>query len=122
MRVSAGRLDELPTDHVVAVGDGAVVVVRSADGGVCAYRNACLHKGLSLDGARVHGGRFACPQHFWQYDLASGVHLGGRGSLTPCPVEVSADGEVHVEAPEAAPALSMRERLLAHAREWERGA
>ena len=53
MRVSAGRVDELPTDRAVAVGDGEVVVVRSADGEVCAYRNACLHKGLSLDGARV---------------------------------------------------------------------
>lgn len=122
MRVSAGRVDELPTDRAVAVGDGEVVVVRSADGKVCAYRNACLHKGLSLDGARVHGGRFACPQHFWQYEVGSGVHLGGRGSLTPCPVEVTEAGEVVVEAPDAVPALSMRERLLAHAREWERGA
>ena len=121
MRVSAGQLDDLPTDHVVAVGDGEVVVVRSADG-VCAYRNACLHKGLSLDGARVHAGRFACPQHFWQYDLGSGRHLGGRGSLTPCPVTVTEAGEVLVEAPEPAPAPSMRELLLAHARDWERGA
>lgn len=123
MRVSAGRLEDLPTDRCVAVGDGSVVVVRTG-AGVVALRNGCLHNGSDLDGGRLHadGTVLACPQHFWQYDVASGRHLGGRGCLPSYPVEVGADGEVVVQAPDPAPPMSMRERLLAHAREWERGA
>ncbi|MBD3784331.1 MAG: Rieske (2Fe-2S) protein [Micrococcales bacterium] len=121
MKVSAGRLEDLPADHAVAVGDGSVVVVRSG-GTACAFRNRCLHKENPLAGGRVHEGTvLSCPHHFWQYDLPSGRHLGGRGVLPSYPVEVTADGEVLLEVPDPPPAMSMRERLLAHARSWERG-
>ncbi|MGL5818264.1 MAG: Rieske (2Fe-2S) protein [Phycicoccus sp.] len=120
MKVSAGQLDDLPTDRCVSIGDGSAVVLRAGAGAV-AYRNACLHNGSSLDSARVHDGRFSCPQHFWQYDRMTGAHLGGRGRLAPCAVEITAGGEVVVEVPDLIPPQSMRERLLAHAREWERG-
>ena len=121
MRISAGPLEDLPTDRCVGVGDGSVVVVRTEQG-VVALQGRCLHRDSSLDGGRVQGGRLSCPQHFWQYDVASGRHLGGRGWLPSYPVEVTDTGEVVVEAPDPAPEMSMRERLLAHARDWERGA
>ena len=121
MRVSAGPVEDLPTDRCTSVGDGSVIVVRTADG-VVAFRNRCLHRESDLAGGRVQGGRLTCPQHFWQYDLASGRHLGGRGTLPSYPVEVTDAGEVLVEVPDPAPPMSMRDRLLAHAREWERGA
>lgn len=120
MKVSAGPVDALPVDHCVAVGEGEAVVVRTADD-VVAFRNRCLHRDSELAGGRVSGGRLVCPQHFWQYDLRSGRHLGGRGTLPSFPVEVTAAGEVVVDLPDPEPAMSMRERLLAHAREWERG-
>lgn len=116
--MSAGRLDDLPTDRCVAVGDGSVVVVRTPEG-VVAFRNRCLHKDSRLEGGRVVGTTLSCPQHFWMYRLPEGVHTGGRGTLPSYPVEVD-DGEVWVEAPDPGPELSLRERLLAHAREWER--
>ena len=121
MRVSAGRFDDLPTDRCVSVGDGSVVVVRRGEQ-VLASRSRCLHKDSSLDGGRVRDGRLVCPQHFWSYDLPEGRHTGGRGVLPSYPVEVDPTGQVVVVAPDPAPALSMRERLLAHARDWERGA
>lgn len=120
MRVSAGPVEDLPVDHCVAVGGGEAVVVRTPDG-VLAFRNRCLHRDSELAGGRVSGGRLVCPQHFWQYELTSGRHLGGRGTLPSYPVEVTTTGEVVVEVPDPAPAMSMRERLLAHARDWERG-
>ena len=123
MRVSAGRLEDLPTDRGVAVGDGSVVVVRGAEG-VCAFRNRCLHRENPLAEGRVHGDGtvLSCPHHFWQYALPSGRHLGGRGTLPSFPVEVDDAGEVVVLVPDPPPAMTVRERLLAHARQWERGA
>ncbi len=118
MRVSVGRVEDLPTDRAVGVGDGSVVVVRNGDS-VVAFRNRCLHEDSSLVGGRVLEGRLACPQHFWLYELPEGRHTGGRGTLTGVEVEVDDLGEVVVEVPDPAP-RSIRDRLLAHVRRWER--
>ena len=120
MKVLAGRLEDVPTDHCVAVGDGAAVVVR-VDDGVVAFPNHCLHVGGALAGGRVWDGGLTCPNHFWRYRLSDGEHLGGQGALTSYPTEVTPEGEVYVEVPDPGPQLSMREQLLAHAREWQRG-
>lgn len=120
MRISAGSIDDLPTDRCVSVGDGSVAVVRTRDG-VVAFRNRCLHKESPLSGGRVRGDLLACPNHFWLYELPEGRHTGGRGTLPSYAVEVTDAGEVIVEAPDPEPPQSMRERLLAHARAWERG-
>lgn len=125
MRVRAGRLEDLPRGEARAVGDGSAVVVRlDGDDGVqvAAFANRCLHKALPLAGGRARGGVLACPQHFWQYRLPDGRHEGGRGCLTAYAVEVGPDGEVSVEVPDAPAATSLRERLLAHARTWDRDA
>ena len=118
MRVSVGRVADLPTDRAVGVGDGSVVVVRTGDS-VVAFRNRCLHEDSSLVGGRVLEGRLACPRHFWLYELPEGRHTGGRGTLTGVEVEVDDLGEVVVEVPDPAP-RSIRDRLLAHVRRWER--
>lgn len=119
MRVLIGLLEEVPTSRCIAVADGAAVVVRVGDA-VVAFPNRCLHVGGALDGGRVRDGGLTCPNHFWRYRLADGSHVGGAGSLARYPTEVTGDGSVYVEIPDPEPAISMRERMLAHAREWDR--
>ena len=119
MRVSAGRLDAIPTDHCIGIADDRAVVARVGEH-VVAFENRCLHQASPLEGGRItRDGRLTCPLHFWRYDAVSGRHLGGRGTLPSYPVEV-VDGEVFVEVPEPVPELSMREMMLRHAREWSR--
>lgn len=69
----------------------------------------------------MSGGTLTCPLHFWRYRLPEGVHVGGEGRLTSYDTTI-VDGEVIVALPDPEPELSMRERLLAHAREWDRDA
>lgn len=118
--VSAGDLEELPTDRGVAIADGRAVVVRVGDE-VFAYRNECLHQASPLDGGLVKDGVLTCPLHFWRYDATTGDKCGEPGlRLEPYPVEV-VRGSVRVRLPDPPPARSMREMLLAHARDWNRG-
>jgi phenylpropionate dioxygenase-like ring-hydroxylating dioxygenase large terminal subunit len=69
-----------PGDHVVYdVADQSLIVVRTHDGGIKAFHNACLHRGTKL---RVDDGRvasFRCPFHGWRWDL--------DGTLTELPAE-----------------------------------
>jgi phenylpropionate dioxygenase-like ring-hydroxylating dioxygenase large terminal subunit len=67
----ACRLEEIPQPYDFAEYeflDQSVVVVRTADGGVQAFQNACRHRGV-----RVAQGRgscesgFTCPFHGWCY-------------------------------------------------------
>jgi phenylpropionate dioxygenase-like ring-hydroxylating dioxygenase large terminal subunit len=52
----------------------AILVVRDADGTLCAFLNVCRHRGAQVASGRGHAGRgFTCPYHGWRYDL--------RGSL-----------------------------------------
>ena len=69
----ACRLEEIPEpgDFVEYSNVGkSVIVVRSADGGVNAFHNACRHRGVALaeDRGNVRNG-FVCPFHGWCYDL-----------------------------------------------------
>jgi hypothetical protein len=55
--------------------------------------------------------------HWWRYDVGSGRRLGQPElRVARYPVRV-VDGEVRVTVPPAAPARSLRELLLDHARE-----
>lgn len=120
MDVTAGRISDVPDDRCVAIGDGRAVVVR-VDDEVVAFPNRCLHQDSELADGRVFDGRLQCPAHFWRYHLPGGEHVGGEGRLQRLPVRVE-DGHVVVDLPDPEPVLSMRERLLAHARDWDRDA
>ncbi len=118
--VSAGALQDLPSNSCVAVAGGRAVVVRIGDRAY-AYRNECLHQASPLTGGLVKDGVITCPLHFWRYDAATGAKCGEPElQLRSYPVRLES-GTVLVELPEAGPARSMREMLLDHAREWERG-
>lgn len=69
----ACRLDEIPNvgDFVEYENLGtSVIVVRTRDGGVSAFYNACRHRGLQLveDRGCAKSG-FVCPFHGWCYGL-----------------------------------------------------
>ena len=119
VRISAGRVADIPADRCVAVGDGRAVVVRVGER-VVAFRNRCLHQDSPLADGRVLTGRLICPMHFWRYHLPDGEHVGGGGRLPSYPVEV-VDGEAFVDLPPPAPSRSLRQIMLAHARDWDRG-
>ena len=96
------------------------MVVRVGDRAF-AYRNECLHQASPLAGGLVRDGVITCPLHFWRYEAATGTKCGEPGlRLDSYPVRLES-GTVLVEIPEADPALSMREMMLEHAREWKRG-
>ena len=96
------------------------MVVRVGDQAY-AYRNECLHQASPLAGGLVKDGVITCPLHFWRYEATSGVKCGEPELLLDSyPVRLES-GTVLVEIPEPAPARSMREMMLNHALEWDRG-
>lgn len=118
--INVGSLADLPDDRAVAVAGGKAVVVRVGNE-VFAYRNECLHQASPLTGGLVKDGVLTCPFHFWRYGAATGIKCGqSRLRLDPYPAEV-VDGSVTVHLPDPPPGRSLREMLLARAKEWDRG-
>ncbi len=113
-------LSSIPEQGCRAVADGRVLLAR-VDGEVVAYVNSCLHRGSAMDTGVVREGTLTCPAHLWRYRLTDGACLNGPGRLQPVPAAV-VDGDVEVTPPAGDPdlATTLRERLLAHARAWER--
>lgn len=118
VRRSIGPVDALPDDRCLAVAGGRAVAVR-VDGGVRVYANRCPHAGQPVAGGWVSDGVLVCPAHFWRFDAATGRLGGGGPGLDPFESEI-VGGVVFVELPEPEPELSMRRRLLDHARTWNR--
>jgi phenylpropionate dioxygenase-like ring-hydroxylating dioxygenase large terminal subunit len=67
----ACRLEEIPRPHdyvTYEILDQSVVVVRTGDGGVTAFQNACRHRGVRFADARgTCETGFTCPFHGWCY-------------------------------------------------------
>lgn len=67
-------------DHVIYdIGDYSFIVVRTNDGAINAYYNACLHRGTQLRPSGSQGSvpQFRCPFHGFTWDL--------EGNLTDIP-------------------------------------
>ncbi|MCA0329553.1 MAG: Rieske 2Fe-2S domain-containing protein [Actinobacteria bacterium] len=93
------------------------VLVALVEGRPYAVEDACRHRQASLLTGVVRDGVVTCPSHFWQYDLRTGSRVDTLGEPLPAyPVTVVGD-EIEIEVPDPAPVLTMREILLAHARE-----
>ncbi len=120
LTVSAGPVEDLPTNSCVEIDDGRAVVVRVGDRAY-AYRNECLHRASRLAGGLVKDGVITCPLHFWRYEADTGAKCGEPElQLDSYPVRIES-GTVLVDLPEPEPPRSMREVMLEHAREWDRG-
>jgi len=69
----------------------ASVLLVNRDGLLSAYRNACAHQGLPLDGGLfdAESGTLTCPWHGFCYDTASGECLTApQAQLEPFPLRV----------------------------------
>jgi nitrite reductase/ring-hydroxylating ferredoxin subunit len=101
----------------ITFGDVAVAVF-DLDGELVAFDDRCLHKGGSLSLGYVHDGSVTCAEHWWRYDLRTGERVGSPAlCLRRYPVERHGDA-IRVAIPKRPSGLSMRERLLLHARAW----
>jgi phenylpropionate dioxygenase-like ring-hydroxylating dioxygenase large terminal subunit len=74
----ACREEEIPEagDNLVyEIGDHSLIVVRTGDGDIRAYHNACLHRGTQLrpggesEGLVGNASQFRCPFHGWTWNL-----------------------------------------------------
>lgn len=93
------------------------VLVALVEGSPYAVQDACRHRQASLLTGVLRDGIVTCPSHFFQYDLRTGGRHDTEGEPLPAyPARIVGD-RVEVELPDAAPAPSLREVLLAHARE-----
>lgn len=123
MRVSASRVESLsPGDRTTVTSGDRRIVVFNIDGELYAIDGSCAHRGGPLEEGVVRNGVVTCPWHLHRYDVKTGertdVH-NIRQAVYPVSIE---DGVVVIELPEQAPRQSMRERLLEHAKEWDRDA
>jgi len=93
------------------------VLVALVEGSPYAVEDACRHRQASLVTGVIRDGVVTCPSHFFQYDLRTGARHDNEGEPLPVyPARIVGD-TVEVDVPDAVAAPSLREVLLAHARE-----
>ena len=111
-------LDELiERGRLTTSSEGTAVLVALVEGDVVAYEDACGHRGNSLLEGVIRDCIVTCPAHLWRYDLRTGERYDSPGSrLARFPVAIIGD-DVVIDVPSPAPKLSIREALLAAARE-----
>lgn len=61
-------------------GEPTFVLFTNVGGSISAFRNACVHQGLTLDGARVVEGVITCPWHGFTFDAVSGECISAPGA------------------------------------------
>jgi 3-phenylpropionate/trans-cinnamate dioxygenase ferredoxin subunit len=112
-------LDDLVDDRPVRVVlDGQPILLAKHDGEPHAIGDTCPHREASLSAGIVRDGYVTCPAHLRRFSLHDGTEPGGSTPAVPVyPTRVSPDAWVEIEVPERPPAPSLREVLLAHARE-----
>ncbi len=80
------------------LGDGDSAVIFHLDGKLQAFRNACTHQGLPIDGGMLDAmnGTITCPWHGFCFDATSGECLTApQAQLEPFPLRVD-EGRVFV--------------------------
>ncbi len=91
--------DDVGTDKPFAFQNGQeqILLIKSLKG-LRAYRNACAHQGLPLDGGMIdsENGTITCPWHGFQFDSESGECFSApQCQLEPFPLRVT-DGRIWV--------------------------
>ena len=93
--VEGPLVSEIAVDRPFAFenGDDKILLIKSPKG-MRAYRNACAHQGLPLDGGILDGenGTITCPWHGFQFDSESGECFSApQCQLEPFPLRVKED-------------------------------
>jgi nitrite reductase/ring-hydroxylating ferredoxin subunit len=99
----------------VESGDRAVLIAVT-NGQPYAVSDECLHRQGRLSDGVLRDGVVTCPEHWWRYDIRTGArtdHPEDRPEVFDVRV---VDGWIEVDVPAGAPARSLRDILLAHAR------
>lgn len=117
-RVHVCAAEDLPVGERRVVEHGGLEIgVINHEGEYYAISNTCAHMGGPVCKGRVHGAlvgeytgpgervveyysddpAIACPWHGWEYDLATGVHLGDDDIRLPTFDVVVEDGDLYVE-------------------------
>jgi nitrite reductase/ring-hydroxylating ferredoxin subunit len=96
---------------------GRAVAVGLADGRPQAVQDRCPHREVALSGGIVADGVVTCPGHFRRFDLRTGQCLSQPGEAVGHYECVIAGGWVEADLGTPEPHKSLREMLLAHARE-----
>ena len=94
---------EIPSGRGLCVRVGRLEIgLYRVDGEIYAMENACPHAGYPLHEGELDGPVITCAQHFWQFDVRTGLRPDDAdGWPIPCfPVSV-VDGEVWIELPES---------------------
>ncbi|MBD2465210.1 NifU family protein [Oscillatoria sp. FACHB-1407] len=91
-------LAEVPQGRVLAMKlEGKSLLLTRIGSEVVCYHNACSHLGVPLDGGEIEQQILTCPDHGFQYRLATGECLTSpQTPLQSYPVEVR-DGQVFVQ-------------------------
>jgi Fe-S cluster biogenesis protein NfuA/nitrite reductase/ring-hydroxylating ferredoxin subunit len=86
-------VNELPSERPFAFShDGTDILLLPSKQGLRAYRNACAHQGLPLDGGLLdcENGTITCPWHGFQFDSQSGECFSApQCQLEPFPLRVT---------------------------------
>ncbi len=116
-------LDQVAPDQPVGmlVGDSGqdrdrVCVALQEDGSPVAMLDRCPHRDIALSGGVVRDGLLTCPGHFWRFSLITGERTDKPeevASLYPTRV---VEGWIEAQVPPPEKPMSMREWLLAQAR------
>lgn len=99
--LDVGALADIPTlgARVVATGEGAIAIFRTADDRVFALKDKCPHRGGPLSQGIVHGEQVTCPLHGWNVALATGEAVAPDQGCTPViPVRLQG-GRIWLELP-----------------------
>lgn len=117
-----GPVDTLPIGERICVEfNERRIVVFNTDDGMFAIDAVCAHAGGPLEEGVVKSGVVTCPWHLHRYDIDSGDRVDMAG-VTQQTFDVHVeDGRLSVDVPDPEPKLSMRDMLLKHAEEWDRG-
>ncbi|HAN72641.1 MAG TPA: nitrite reductase [Actinobacteria bacterium] len=111
-----GALADGDAQRVVVAGQA--ILVSRIDGVPHAVTDVCPHNGASLAEGTLKDGCVTCPAHLWRFSVVDGRRQGRpdvRIAVFPC--RMTDDGWVEVDVPEQVAPTSLREALLAHARQ-----
>lgn len=90
------REDAIPAGGMQRVDAGDDSFLITNVGQLAAFRNACGHQGMPLDGGTLDGHELRCPWHGFTYDASTGECLSAPGvQLEPVPLRVDTGPDGH---------------------------